>query len=239
MDDGAIPMPMTRVQNRNPWNLSLLLLGLVLGVCCFQSWGATKALAQVDEKSPMFQQGSNGNSNSAPSSQALALPEEAPTPSPGIFSTLARLVLALAVTVGLIVLTVWGLKWVWEKKGLSQWTEDGKVVRVLASTYLSPRKTIHLVEVGKRILVVGVGGDEMSCLDVIREPEEVESLRGAAQQGFPKVFNRVLQHHDTADHEAEARRILEESNQAVGGYVAQLKNMKKKKNISEPPDGEK
>lgn len=230
---------MTRVFHRNPLNPSLLLLGLVLGVCYFQPWTATKAVAQVDEKSSIFLQGSNVNSKAASSSQTLALPEEAPTPSPGLFSTLARLVFALVVTIGLIFLTVWGLKWVWEKRGLNQWTEEGKVVRVLASTYLSPRRTIHLVEVGRRILVVGVGGEEISCLDVIREPEEVEALRGAAQQGFPKIFSRVVQRHDTADHEAETKRILEESKKTVGGYVTQLKNMKKKKDISESSDGEK
>lgn len=232
-------MPITRASHWNPWNLSFLLLGLVLGVCYFQPWGISKAIAQVDEKSLMFQQDANGISNAAPSSQALALPEEAPTPSPGLFSTLMRLFLALAVTIGLIVLTVWGLKWVWEKRGLNQWTEEGKVLRVLATTYLSPRKTIYLVEVGNRILVVGVGGEEMSCLDVIREPEEVDALRGAAQQGFPKIFNRVIEHHETADHEAETKRILEESKQAVGDYVTQLKSMKKKKNTPESSGEEK
>ena len=239
MDDGAISMSMTRVFHRNPWNLSVLLLGLVLGVCYFQPWEMTKAAAQVDEKSPIFQQGTSGKFNSAPSTQALTLPEEAPTPSPGIFSTLMRLILALAVTIGLIVVTVWSLKWVWEKRGLNQWAEEGKGVRVLASTFLSPRKTIYLVEVGKRILVVGVGGEEMSCLDVIRELEEVEALRSATQQGFPKILSHVMQHHDTAAHEAETKRIFEESRQAVDGYVAQLKKMKKKKSTPEISDEKK
>ncbi len=221
-------MAMTHSPHLNTWNLSFLWLGLVLGVCYLPTPYGPPARAQVDEKSALFEQASSGQSNPASVTQPMALPEEAPTPSPGVFSAFARLILALAVTIGLIVVTVWGLKWIWERKGLGQWADEGKVVRVLASTYLSPRKSIYLVEVGKRILVVGVGGEEMTCLDVIREEQEVEALRGAAQQGFTGVFNRVMQKHQTADTEAEASRLLEESSQAVGSYVAQLKNMKKK-----------
>lgn len=212
------------------------LFSLLLGVCLFGIW-APKALA-LDSDSPLFDQTPVASAGVSTTRQPMALPEESPNPSPGLFSTLARLVFALAVTLGLIVLTVWGLKWVWEKKGWNQWAEEGKTIRILASTYISPRKTIHLVEVGKRILVVGAGGDEMTCLDIIREPEEVEALRGATQQGFPKIFNRVVQRHETADHQAETKRILEESSKAVGDYVAKLKNIKKK-DASEPVDGEK
>jgi flagellar biogenesis protein FliO len=230
-------MPMICLFKRNPLNLSFFLLGLVLGVYHFQPLGVSKAFADVNPS--FYDQGQNSKSEPTSAAQTMSLPEEAPTPSPGFFSTLMRVILALTVTLGLILLTVWGLKWVWEKRGWNQWAEEGKAVRVLATTYLSPRKTIYLLEVGKRILVVGVGGDEMNCLDVIREPEEVEALRGAAQQGFPKIFNRIVRGHDTADQEAETQRILEESSQVVGGYVAKLKNIKKKKNTPESMDDEK
>lgn len=227
-------MPTNCLFNRNPWNL-LFTLGLVLGVCLFQPFGVSKAFA-LDSTSQIFDQGQNVKSNQTPSSQPLAMPEETPNPAPSLFGTLARLVLALAVTIALIMLTVWGLKWVWGKRGWNQLAEEGKSVRVLSSTYLAPRKTIHLVEVGKRILVVGVGSEEMTCLDIIREPEEVEALKNAAQQGFPKIFNRIVQRHDTIQQESENQRILEESSKVVGGYVAKLKNMKKKKNTPEQTD---
>ncbi len=227
-------MPMIRLSKCNPWNRSFFLLGLVLGVYHFQPLGVSKAFADVNPS--FYDQGQNNKSTPASVPQTMSLPEEAPTPSPGLFSTLMRVIMALAVTLGLIMLTVWGLKWIWGKKGWNKWVEEGKAVRVLATTYLSPRKTIYLLEVGKRILVVGVGGDQMNCLDVIREPEEVEALLGATQQGFPKIFNRVMRGNDTADQEAETRRILEESNQVVGGYVAKLKSIKKKKNTPEPMD---
>jgi flagellar biogenesis protein FliO len=221
-------MPMTRSTKFCPWNLFVFLLGMVLGVCSIQAFGVSSAFADVNPS--FYDQGQNGKSNPSSASQTMSLPDEAPTPSPGVFSTLIRVIVALAVTLGLILTTIWGLKWLWEKRGWNQWADEGKAIRVLATTYLSPQKAIYLLEVGKRILVVGVGGDKMNCLDIIREPEEVEALRGATQQGFPKVFNRVMQNHETADQEAETKRILEESKQVVGGYVAKLRDIKKKKN---------
>jgi flagellar biogenesis protein FliO len=229
-------MPMTHFIRMNPWNLSLVL-GLALGVCLFQPSWASKAYA-LDADSQLFEQNQNSGKTQPKSSQPLALPEETPNPSPSLFATFLRLLVALAVIVGLIFLTVWGLKLVWEKRGWNQLTDEGKPIKILSSTYLAPRKTIHLVEVGKRILVVGVGNEEMNCLDVIREPEEVEALRGSAPQGFPKIFNRIIQRHETASQKEETQRMIKESSQAVGDYVAKLKKMKKKKNTDESLDGE-
>jgi flagellar protein FliO/FliZ len=211
----------------NLWTLPRLL-GLALGVCLFLLLLASKASA-IEPNSPLFSQ-DTGVSTAKDASKPLALPEEKPNPSPGVFSTLLRLFLALALTIGLIFATIWGLKIVWEKRGWNNLAEEGKPIKVLTSTYLAPRKSIHLVEVGKRILVLGVGNDEINCLDVIQEPEEVESLRSASsQQGFPKIFDRVLRKNETADGEAEAQKIIRESSQLVGGYVEKLKKISTKK----------
>ena len=219
---------MTHSYNVNPWKL-IPLMGLVLGVCLFQSFFPSRAWA-IDSNSPLFEK----NTNAVPgekekNSQPLALPEEAPNPSPGLFSTLLRVFLVLVLIVGLIILTVWGVKFVWEKQGWNNLSETGKPIKVLTSTYLAPRKTVHLIEVGKRLLVVGVGKDEMNCLDVITDPQEVESLRQAAQQGFPKIFNRVMNKHEAVQGEADAKRIIQESNELVGGYVEKLKGFTKNK----------
>src|SRR6185295_5429183 len=197
---------MTRSTHVNPLNLPRAL-GLALGVCLFLSF-LTAEVSAVEPNSPLFSQNSNVSA-AKDGNQPLALPEEKPNPSPGVFSTLIRLFLALGLTIGLIFTTVWGLKIVWEKRGWNNLTEEGKPVKVLTSTYLAPRKSIHLVEVGNRILVLGVGNNEVNCLDVIQEPEEVESLRSASsQQGFPKIFDRVLRKNETADGEAETRKII-------------------------------
>jgi len=228
-------MPMTHFTHRNPWSL-FLILGWTLGVCFFLPFGGTQAFA-LDPDSRLFEQTPNNPNPSVASNQPLALPEETPNPSPNLFVTFLRLLGALAIIIALIVATVWGLKLVWEKRGWNQLSDDGKPIRVLTSTYIAPRKAIHLVEVGKRILVVGVGNEELNCLDIIQDPEEVEALKNSCIQGFPKILNKIVRRNESADQEAETEKIIKESNVAVGDYVEKLKKMKRRKNTSEPPDG--
>jgi flagellar biogenesis protein FliO len=229
-------MPKNILLIASSWKL-LLALGLVLGGCLFQSCFLTNAYA-LDSDSPIFEKNQNTNPSEAKPSQPLALPEETPNPSPNLFATLLRLLVALLVIVALIILTVWGLKLVWDKKGWNQFAEEGKPLKVLTSTHIAPRKAIYLIEVGKRILVIGVGNEEMHCLDIIKDPEEVVALRDAAVHGFPKIFNRISQRQNAADHEAETQEMIKESSQVVGEYVNKLKKMKKSKITSESSDGE-
>jgi flagellar biogenesis protein FliO len=219
-----------------PRNFSLAL-GLFLGVCVLQSCFFSKAYA-LDSDSQIFDQNQKVSPSEDKKSQPLALPEETPNPSPSVWVTLIRLFAALVVIIALIVLTVWGLKLVLEKKGWNQFTEEGRPLKVLTSTYIAPQKAIYLVEVGNRILVVGVGREELNCLDVIQDVEEVNALRSATSQGFPKIFNRIYQRQDTANREAETKEMIKESNQVVGEYLNKLKKMKKNKTDSHSIDGE-
>lgn len=217
--------------------LPLLFGGVALVLFLFAPANGSKAIA-LDSNSPLFENKKVDPSKPATVAQPLALPEETPNPSPGILFTLVRLILALALVVGLIFLTVWGLKMIWEKRGWGGPSEDNKSLRVLSSTYLAPRKTVHLVEVGKRILVVGVGHEEIHCLDVITEPAEVETLRQGAQQGFPGIFGRLVQKQDTVQEEQETQKMMEEGKKVVGGYVDKLKAISKKKKDGSNPPGE-
>jgi flagellar biogenesis protein FliO len=230
-------MPTTRAISMSPWKLTLML-GLILGVWFFQPFFTTKVLA-LDSNSPLFEknQGNAVDVDKDKSAPPLALPEETPNPSPGLFSTLVRVIFALTIIVGLIVITVWGVKLVWEKQGWNHLSEPGKPIKILSTTYLGPQKSIQLVEIGKRLLVVGVGKEEVNCLDVISQPEEVEALKQATQQGFPKIFSRIVQKHETVQQEADTHKIIAESNELVGGYVAKLKKISKKKSSDNPGDG--
>ena len=152
-------------------------------------------------------------------------------------STFVRLVLTLVLIVGLIFVTVWGLKIVWEKRGLTNNTDEAKPIKVLNSTYLAPRKAIHLVEVGNRILVLGVGNDEITRLDVITDPAEVESIRQSTQVGFPNVLDRLIHREVVEKTDAETQQMIAESNETVGGYVEKLKRAgRKRKSEDESSD---
>jgi flagellar biogenesis protein FliO len=220
-------MTMHRITAISPWK--------VLGLVLMMGWAVflPSAALAVDSTSPLFHQEKTTSHDATGSGDQMALPEETPNPSPGVFSTLLRLFLALIIIVALIVATVFGLKLMLDKKGWNAFSEEGKSIRVLTSTFLAPRKSIHLVEIGKRILVIGAGNEELTCLDVITDPAEIELLRQTHQQGFQKIFNKVIRKQETDQQHEEAHRIAEESKKVVDGYVKKLKRISKK---SEDPN---
>jgi flagellar biogenesis protein FliO len=218
----------------NPW-IPFLLWGIISGVCLFQCFGITPAFA-LEPNSSLFDQSQPSAAGKGNTAQPLALQEESTTPPPGVWDTFFRLIFSLGLTIALIVAVIWCLKLVREKWGWNNRPEEGKPVRVLTSTFLSPRKAIYLVEVGKRILVIGSGNDEICCLDVIDDPNEVELLRQSNQQNFARIINRIHKQHETVEQVAETKKIIEEGNQIVDGYVEKLKNISSRK---KPDEGRK
>jgi flagellar biogenesis protein FliO len=224
-------MPMIRFALHNPW-IPFLLWGMISGVCLFQCFEATPAFA-LEPNSSLFDQSQPSATGKEKAAQPLALQEESTTPPPGVWDTFFRLVFSLGLTVGLIIAVIWCLKLAREKWGWNNRTEEGKPIRVLTSTYLSPRKAIYLVEVGNRILVVGSGNDEICCLDVIEDPGEIEILRQAAQQNFARIFNQIHKQQETVERVEETKKMIEEGKQIVDGYVEKLKNISNKRKNDE------
>jgi flagellar biogenesis protein FliO len=196
---------------------------------CFYFANALNAFA-IEATSSLFQENQTGaGSQQEKQGQPLALPETSSSPSPSIFSTFIRLVLAIVLTVGLIYITIWGLKIVWEKRGLTNNADEAKPIKILTSTYLAPRKAIHLVEVGNRILVLGVGNDEITRLDVIVDPVEVQAIRQSTQTGFPNILERLMHREAVEKTDEETQQMIAESNETVSGYVEKLKKTGRKR----------
>jgi flagellar biogenesis protein FliO len=225
-------MFLNTLSRMNPLRSSFLWAGF-LGVCLLL--GPVPKVLGVDEQSSIFQnQPGKVSTPDASGVSSLALPEETQSPSPGLFSTFLRLILALGITLGLVVLTIWGLKWVWENKGIAQGGEGGKPVRVFHTTYLAPRMSIQLVEIGSKVFVLGVGHEEIRCLDVIEDQKEIADLKENAPTGFPQALQRILKTKEAEEKGERTQAIIRESHEAVGEYVQKLKNLKKKKNPNEP-----
>jgi len=55
----------------------------------------------------------------------------------------------------------------------------GKLVQVLSTNFLAPKKNIALVEVAGEILVLGVSEQNISLLTSIREPDRIEEIKNA------------------------------------------------------------
>lgn len=203
-----------RLGRKTLFGLSLFLLVV----------GMSRSAWAIDSDSPLF-----SPSVSSSSAQTLALPAATPSPAPGFFSILLRLFFALVITIGLIYLTVLGLKMIWDKQGWNVKVDEGKPIRVLSSLHLGPRKSLQIVEVGKKLLVLGVGHEEISCLSEITEPEEIEAVKQAGTRAFPNLLQRVVRKQEGGPAEPAPDKIFEESRQVLGGYLEKLKTVSKRK----------
>jgi flagellar biogenesis protein FliO len=210
---------------------------LALGVWLFWGGAVTHSWA-VDANSAIFQQGAtavsvapNKSVSSSDAANPLALPEEQPQPAPGFWYTLFRLLAALLLTIGLIVLCVWGLKVFWGKQGWeNKQSADHRPLKILASAHLAPRKQVHLIEVGKRILVVGSGKDEVTSLGVIQDPEEMEMIRQTArsESGFTDILRRAWSRQESGKTREETSQLAKDGREAIGGWVDKLRDLSKK-----------
>lgn len=111
-----------------------------------------------------------------------------------------RVLLALAIVIGLIILL----------RVLARWLIPGAAaprssgaVRLLSRSAIAPKQQILLVQVGRRILVVGDSGPHMSPLAEMNDPEEVASLvaqieseKSSARRPFGPLFGRARERFD-------------------------------------------
>lgn len=80
--------------------------------------------------------------------------------------------LPLAIVLGLIALAAWGAKrWIPSVKN-----HQSNVLEVVARTSVSPKHTVALVRLGRRYVMVGLGGDQVTTLCEITDPDEVSEL---------------------------------------------------------------
>jgi len=148
------------------------------------------------------------------------------TKSDGEFGWL-NLVAPLVVVLVVIVLVFWAVrKYV---PGMRRLT-GSSVVRVLARTYLSPRQSVTLVKVGRRILVVGQTADRLSRLGEISDGEEVSELLGLCHsegdQSISKNFQKIFREADREyDEGVEAGG---ESPEQLGRVRSQLDDLTRK-----------
>jgi len=140
----------------------------------------------------------------------------------------AGLVAALVLVLVVIGLVFWAVrKYV---PGMRRLTGSG-VVRVLARTYLSPRQSVTLIKVGRRILVVGQSADRLSALGEVSDEQEVSELLGLCRSegdgSLSRSFQKVFQDVDREFGESDGASA-EQSPEQLGRVRSQLDNLARK-----------
>jgi flagellar biogenesis protein FliO len=86
----------------------------------------------------------------------------------------------LALSTLIVIVLIFVLAWLYKRfvLGGKGGLKGRQAVRVIGRTMLEPRKSVLLLHVGRRVLVVGDTGTQMSSLGEITDPEEVALLLG-------------------------------------------------------------
>jgi len=224
----------TVLKNR-PRRTSPFWVFLTLGVWLFWGAGLSHVLGAVDANSEIFQKsgvpsaGATGTVGKASNASAAPLDLKVEKPV-SLWDMVKSLFGALLLIVALIVFCGWGLKLLWRRQGWDQISTAAKPIKVLASTHLAANKQLHLVEGGKRVLIVGTGRDEVASLGEIHEAEEIEMIRQASRtEGvFTDVLRKAWNRQESGKTREEATRLAEEGRAAIGGWVDKLKDLSKK-----------
>ena len=114
----------------------------------------------------------------------------APQPPPSSGLEYSRVLAALGVVVGLIFL----LRWM--ARGFLGLPRRGssRAVRVLGRTMIAPRQQVMLLQVGRRVVVVGDSAGRMQPLAEISDADEVAALVGqmGEERPEPRAFGNLF-----------------------------------------------
>lgn len=138
-----------------------------------------------------------------PESQPIPEGSNAPTViSEGSAGSGLRLVIGLAVVIGLIAVVWWVLKRV-QANRFPQGGGAGDVVSVIATTPLGPNRALHLIEVAGELVLVGATDHGISPIARITGDPTRESLELGAPEmatpGAPTAFDPRHQVTDAAE----------------------------------------
>ncbi len=67
-----------------------------------------------------------------------------------------------------------------------------KIIRIIDRSYIGVKKSVTLVEVPGKILVLGVTSDRISLLTRIEDPDSIEQIKESSVSGAPLSFSNHL-----------------------------------------------
>ena len=107
-----------------------------------------------------------------------------------LFSIIAK----LAVGLGLVIFLVWGSVWLLRKSALGQkFGATGDTIQVLERSFLAPKKSIYLVEIGGRVLALGVTEENIALLTEWQVGElEISSPKSSSPGLFATQLKTLL-----------------------------------------------
>jgi len=151
-----------------------------------------------------------------------------------------RLLIAMVLVLGLIALLRYFMVKLFPG---TRGSPSTSAVRVLARASLAPRQQVLLVQVGRRVVVVGDSAGHLTSLSQIDDPDEVAALLGQVEstqaptpaERFGSVFSRQRKTFDTDPLTAGATQLepaapepqMQNVQSEVSGLIERMKSLTK------------
>jgi flagellar protein FliO/FliZ len=124
---------------------------------------------------------------------------------------LTRMLLGLIAVIGVILLLRWGAS----RMALVPGTNRSGAVKVLSRSVVSPRQQVLVLQVGRRLVIVGDSAGQMHPLCEITDPDEVAAMIGGSRReatavaernpkSFTSLFTRAAEPFETAGSDVPA-----------------------------------
>jgi len=110
--------------------------------------------------------------------------------SPDLIATAVKMFIVLGVLLGGLIIALYLVKKVIGRRDSQS---KGRVIRVLASTYIGVKKSISLVEVPGALLVLGITNDRINLLTKIDDAETMNQVTAAQNEPMRWSFSDHLQ----------------------------------------------
>ncbi len=101
--------------------------------------------------------------------------------SPELFPSLLKIISALAVTLGVMIMVAYLFKKLVKKGGGA--INGKELIKILSAKYLGPKSSIMLIEVLGTIMLVGVSSSKISLLTEIVDSDSLEQLKDIQGKG--------------------------------------------------------
>jgi flagellar biosynthetic protein FliO len=122
------------------------------------------------------------------------------------FSSLIKMIAALAVVLGIMIAAMYFLKKF--VKGSGTGVDDGKFIKIISTRYIGPKCSIMLMDVLNSIIVVGIANNQITMLTTISDPKSLERLNDLDREKRNPVsfFNNLASYRNKLLDQERTRR---------------------------------
>jgi len=129
--------------------------------------------------------------------------------------------LSLLAVLALIVLCAWLFRRFFPG---SQHGRTNSAIEIIARSAISPKQSVCLIRLGRRLLLVGLSPNHMANLSVVDDPEEIALIMGEMEKQMPnsisKTFDRLF-HRETQQYDdlpGRTEQLLQDGDTEVLEY---------------------